>query len=308
MVTCTPRLDPTTTSTFHHLNQCPHMLLLFNPWTKTISVRGDQDKTSLKDEETAGIVGLDVVLNAREVLICLYIKTLYEIKATLEDEGYRKVVESFTRHQLKVCEEEEDWEFIEKRLSCGHVEKLIEEARDELTLIGKMIDAFNVQYPFDLFFFWCLFERRAKLLFGPGSGTESKKRSGPGDLDPESREDHHTKYDTYIDDLHECSYLNMGPTSWVGDSDYRQLGFETWTLRIRVGEVRGLHEDQSFAVFEIEQRRVREKELMLGDILRTLEAFLSFTHSSALGIGSSMLTDLALADNALASVNNGKLT
>lgn len=28
---------------------------------------------------------------------------------------------------------------IEKRLGCGQVEELIEEARDELTLIGKMI-------------------------------------------------------------------------------------------------------------------------------------------------------------------------
>ncbi|CDY49161.1 BnaA10g06250D [Brassica napus] len=36
--------------------------------------------------------------------------------------------------------EEEDWEAIEKRLGCGQVEELIEEAQDELTLIGKMIE------------------------------------------------------------------------------------------------------------------------------------------------------------------------
>ncbi|KHG16800.1 hypothetical protein F383_21884 [Gossypium arboreum] len=29
---------------------------------------------------------------------------------------------------------------IEKRLGCGQVEELIEEARDELTLVGKMIE------------------------------------------------------------------------------------------------------------------------------------------------------------------------
>ncbi|KAL3524331.1 hypothetical protein ACH5RR_017165 [Cinchona calisaya] len=92
-----------------------------------------------KVKETTGIVGLDVVPNAREVLINLYNKTLEEIKAVPEDEGYRKAVESFTRHRLKVCHEEKDWESIEKRLGCGQVEELIEEAKDELKLIGHMI-------------------------------------------------------------------------------------------------------------------------------------------------------------------------
>ncbi|KAE8699815.1 putative NADH dehydrogenase 1 alpha subcomplex subunit 5 [Hibiscus syriacus] len=61
-----------------------------------------------KVKETTGIVGLDVVPNAREVLIGFYTKTLKEIQAVTEDEGYRK--------------------------------ELIEEARDELILIGKMIE------------------------------------------------------------------------------------------------------------------------------------------------------------------------
>ncbi|KAG8476322.1 hypothetical protein CXB51_033245 [Gossypium anomalum] len=78
-----------------------------------------------KFKETTGIVGLDVVPNAREVLIGLYNKALKEIQAVPEDEGYRKAVESFTRHRLK-------------RLGCGQVEELIEEARDELTLVGKI--------------------------------------------------------------------------------------------------------------------------------------------------------------------------
>ncbi|XP_030500933.2 probable NADH dehydrogenase [ubiquinone] 1 alpha subcomplex subunit 5, mitochondrial [Cannabis sativa] len=91
-------------------------------------------------KQTTGIVGLDVVPNARQVLIELYNKTLKEVEAIPADEGYRKAVEHFTRQRLKVCEEEEDWEVIEKRLACGQVEELIEEARDELTLIGKMIE------------------------------------------------------------------------------------------------------------------------------------------------------------------------
>lgn len=92
-----------------------------------------------KIKQTTGIVGLDVVPNAREVLIGLYGKTLNEIQKVPEDEGYRKAVESFTNHRLKVCQEEEDWEKIETRLGCGQVEELIEEAQDELKLIGYMI-------------------------------------------------------------------------------------------------------------------------------------------------------------------------
>lgn len=97
-------------------------------------------------KETTGIVGLDVVPNAREVLIGLYSKTLKEIKAVPEDEGYRKAVESFTRHRLKVCQEENDWEVIEKRLGCGQVEELIEEAEDELKLIDKMIGLYILYF------------------------------------------------------------------------------------------------------------------------------------------------------------------
>ncbi|KAK7843777.1 putative nadh dehydrogenase [ubiquinone] 1 alpha subcomplex subunit 5 [Quercus suber] len=75
-------------------------------------------------------MGLEVVPNTREVLIDLYTKTLKEIQVVPEDEGYKKAVESFTSHRPKL---------IEKKLGCGQVEELIEEAQDELTLIGKMI-------------------------------------------------------------------------------------------------------------------------------------------------------------------------
>ena len=95
-------------------------------------------------KETTGIVGLEVVPNAREVLIDLYTKTLTEIRGVPENEGYRKAVEAFTQHRLQVCKEEDDWETIEKRIGCGQVEELIEEARDELTLIAKMIGMFNL--------------------------------------------------------------------------------------------------------------------------------------------------------------------
>jgi len=90
-------------------------------------------------KETTGIVGLDVVPNAREVLIGLYTRTLKEMEAVPKDEGYRKAVESFTNHRLQICQEEDDWKRIEDRIGCGQVEELIEEAEDELKLIAKMI-------------------------------------------------------------------------------------------------------------------------------------------------------------------------
>ncbi|KAK1314415.1 hypothetical protein QJS10_CPA06g00982 [Acorus calamus] len=91
-------------------------------------------------KETTGIVGLDVVPNAREVLISLYGKTLHEIKAVPEGENYRKAVETFTRNRLNVCLAEKDSDQIERRIGCGQVEELIEEAQDELHLISKMIE------------------------------------------------------------------------------------------------------------------------------------------------------------------------
>ena len=97
---------------------------------------------------------LDVVPNAREVLIGLYSKTLKEIQKVPEDEGYRKAVESFTKHRLGVCKEEEDWENIEKRLGCGQVEELIEEAQDELKLISYMIGILHRPFLLLLFFFF----------------------------------------------------------------------------------------------------------------------------------------------------------
>jgi NADH dehydrogenase (ubiquinone) 1 alpha subcomplex subunit 5 len=117
-------------------------------------------------KQTTGIVGLDVVPNARAVLINLYTKTLKEIKAVPEDEGYRKAVETFTKHRLTVCEEEEEWEKIEERIGCGQVEELIEEAQDELKLIGKMIGPYIFQIlSLYIFLIFCL-KNRGKHIIG----------------------------------------------------------------------------------------------------------------------------------------------
>lgn len=89
-------------------------------------------------KETTGLVGLEVVPNAREVLIKLYNDTLKAVEGIPDSAEYRKAVERFTKFRLQVCQEEEDWEKIEQRINGGQVEELIVIAKDELTLIDKM--------------------------------------------------------------------------------------------------------------------------------------------------------------------------
>ncbi|KAH7281291.1 hypothetical protein KP509_36G039500 [Ceratopteris richardii] len=91
-----------------------------------------------KVKESTGLVGLEVVPNAREVLIKLYKETLESVEDIPTYAEYRKAVEKFTRFRLKVCEEEQEWEKIEQRINGGQVEELIVMAKDELMLMDKM--------------------------------------------------------------------------------------------------------------------------------------------------------------------------
>ena len=91
-----------------------------------------------KVKDTTGLVGLDVVPNAREVLIGLYNETLNAVKVIPENAVYRQNVERTTRYRLSICEQERDWEAVEAKVNAGQIEELIEQAKDELTLIPKM--------------------------------------------------------------------------------------------------------------------------------------------------------------------------
>lgn len=85
-------------------------------------------------------MGLEVVPNARAELIELYKKTLQDVQVIPKEAVYRQNVEKFTDYRLKVCEEVEEWEEIEKAIGCGQVEELIWQAKDELELIPKMAE------------------------------------------------------------------------------------------------------------------------------------------------------------------------
>ncbi|KAK9109830.1 hypothetical protein Sjap_017890 [Stephania japonica] len=121
-------MSPSTSPTTHSLS-CPHDVLkpttypslfpsarclTFRNFCQPLSLQSLFINLNIKDlrvgkmKETIGIIGLDVVLNARVVLISLCTKTLHKIKAVLGDEGYRKFIKSSLRHRLKVCEEEKD--------------------------------------------------------------------------------------------------------------------------------------------------------------------------------------------------------
>ena len=89
-------------------------------------------------KDTTGIVGLDVVPNAREVLISLYNETLKAVQVIPPEAVYRQHVEKFTNFRLRACQENEEFVEIERKVACGQVEELIEQAKDELELIPKM--------------------------------------------------------------------------------------------------------------------------------------------------------------------------
>jgi len=59
-------------------------------------------------KKSTGIAGLDVVPNAREVLIKLYTKALNDVKIMPEHVVYRQVVEEFTSFRLEIVKRHED--------------------------------------------------------------------------------------------------------------------------------------------------------------------------------------------------------
>ncbi|OQR95638.1 hypothetical protein THRCLA_22097 [Thraustotheca clavata] len=91
----------------------------------------------LLQKTTTGLVGLKVNANWRNDLIHLYGETLKATQTHLPDCFYRESVEKITNFRLKVVQENEDENVVEKIINCGQVEELIEQAEDELFLIPK---------------------------------------------------------------------------------------------------------------------------------------------------------------------------
>ncbi|OLL24179.1 putative NADH dehydrogenase [ubiquinone] 1 alpha subcomplex subunit 5, mitochondrial [Neolecta irregularis DAH-3] len=88
--------------------------------------------------KSTGLTGLMSHPNPRPALVDLYKQTITRLSALPDHAVYRQSVESITLERLKVVEETEDVEEIEKKLGSGLIEELIHQAQDELYLIGKM--------------------------------------------------------------------------------------------------------------------------------------------------------------------------
>mmetsp|Transcript_20134 Transcript_20134/g.27877 ORF Transcript_20134/g.27877 Transcript_20134/m.27877 type:complete len:146 (+) Transcript_20134:128-565(+) len=109
--------------------------------TPLVHIRASYASTTTPHVKVStGLVGLDVEPNAREILIGLYERTLGEIQAVPADAGYRQVVEEFTNYRLQVCKDNTDLQAIEDAIMQGQVEELIDIAKDELSLIPRMIE------------------------------------------------------------------------------------------------------------------------------------------------------------------------
>lgn len=65
-------------------------------------------KLAVSVKASTGIVGLNVVPNAREVLSKLYLETLHEVTIMPETVFYRQSVEKFTKFRLDVVTKNED--------------------------------------------------------------------------------------------------------------------------------------------------------------------------------------------------------
>ena len=69
---------------------------------------GKLGSNSVAVKASTGLVGLDVVPNAREVLIELYQRTLSDVKIMPETVFYRQSVEKFTNFRLDVVRKTND--------------------------------------------------------------------------------------------------------------------------------------------------------------------------------------------------------
>ena len=95
----------------------------------------------VRQKTTTGIVGLEVVPDAKPVLLGLYAKTLSMLEGVPAEAQSRKVITDYTKARMAVLKSTDDIPTIESKIGGGQVEQLIEQAKDEISLIPKLIAA-----------------------------------------------------------------------------------------------------------------------------------------------------------------------
>ncbi|XP_046853293.1 NADH dehydrogenase [ubiquinone] 1 alpha subcomplex subunit 5-like [Xenia sp. Carnegie-2017] len=89
-------------------------------------------------KKTTGLTGLAVAKQPRETLMSLYGQTLKVLSVMPSSAVYRTSTESLTKQRMKLVEMERNIEELEKKIGCGQIEEVIQQAKDELTLAEKM--------------------------------------------------------------------------------------------------------------------------------------------------------------------------
>ncbi|XP_068788140.1 NADH dehydrogenase [ubiquinone] 1 alpha subcomplex subunit 5 [Struthio camelus] len=88
--------------------------------------------------KTTGLVGLAVAENPHERLRILYTKILAVLQNIPKDAAYRKYTEQIVNQRINLVQTETDVEKLQDKLNSGHIEEVIVQAENELSLARKM--------------------------------------------------------------------------------------------------------------------------------------------------------------------------
>ncbi|XP_075002918.1 NADH dehydrogenase [ubiquinone] 1 alpha subcomplex subunit 5 isoform X1 [Calonectris borealis] len=88
---------------------------------------------------TTGLVGLAVAENPHERLRILYTKILGVLQNIPKDAAYRKYTEQIVNQRFNLVQKETDVQKLQDKLNSGHIEEVIVQAENELSLARKMI-------------------------------------------------------------------------------------------------------------------------------------------------------------------------
>uniref|UniRef100_A0A8C8ECJ6 NADH dehydrogenase [ubiquinone] 1 alpha subcomplex subunit 5 n=1 Tax=Otus sunia TaxID=257818 RepID=A0A8C8ECJ6_9STRI len=89
--------------------------------------------------QTTGLVGLAVSENPHERLRILYTKILGVLQNIPKDAAYRKYTEQIVNQRFNLVQTETDVQKLQDKLNSGHIEEVIVQAENELSLARKMI-------------------------------------------------------------------------------------------------------------------------------------------------------------------------
>eukprot|EP00043_Microstomoeca_roanoka_P002482 m.38713 g.38713 ORF g.38713 m.38713 type:complete len:118 (-) comp11512_c1_seq1:91-444(-) len=88
--------------------------------------------------KSTGLVGLQRIINAREVLESVYNETNQVLNSFPSTSVYRQKMQALTQERLNLLQKSEIEEF-EEKVAQGQIEEVIEAAEDELSLAKQIL-------------------------------------------------------------------------------------------------------------------------------------------------------------------------